>query len=151
MSGLVKQATSLPALLAATHRAALGKRRRPDVARFLMDAERECLLLQDALQRPPDDPRTWRPGAPWTFSIRDPKPRLITVVPFVDRVVHHALCAALTPFWERYAIGDSYACRPGKGQHAALARAMAFARGASHALKADVSAFFASVPHAPLL
>lgn len=93
----MEQATELPALLGATQRAALGKRRRPEVARFLMDAERECLRLQRALRAPPDSPAAWRPSPACSFGIRDPKPRLITALPFVDRVVHHALCAVIEP------------------------------------------------------
>lgn len=151
MSDLFTQATEVSALLRATRRASLGKRGRPDVARFLMDAERECLRLRDALRRPIGHPDAWKPGIPRHFSIRDPKPRMITAVPFIDRVVHHALCAEMEPLWERYAIFDSYACREGKGQHAAVERASHFARGALWAFKGDVTAFFASVPHEPLL
>ena len=38
-------------------------------------------------------------------------------------MVHHAVCAALEPTLERYAIFDSYACRPNKGGYAAIKRA----------------------------
>ncbi len=48
--------------VAATHRAAIGKRDQPEVARFLMDAERECLRLQRELRLPTDDPVAWRPS-----------------------------------------------------------------------------------------
>lgn len=151
--GLLETATELPALLAATQRAALGKRQRPEVARFLMDAERECLRLQRALRLPPNSPAAWRPGPAYSFGIRDPKPRQITALPFVDRVVHHALCAVIEPRLTRYAIYDSYACQVGKGQHAALARAQRFvaASRGGWAFRGDVTAYFASIPHEPLL
>lgn len=147
MSRLLHEATTLEALWAAAKRAARGKRRRPEVARFLMDAETECLRLQRALRLPPSDPRSWRPGPLVEFRIRDPKPRTIRVPPFADRVVHHALCAAVEPRLERYAIADSFACRRGKGHHAAVRRVMSFARTGSWAMKADIAAYFASVPH----
>lgn len=149
----METATELPALLAATQRAALGKRQRPEVARFLMDAERECLRLQRALRLPPDSPEAWRPGPAYSFDIRDPKPRRITALPFVDRVVHHALCAVIEPRLTRYAIYDSYACQVGKGQHAALARAQRFvvASRGGWAFRGDVTSYFASIPHEPLL
>ena len=35
-----------------------------------------------------------------------PHPRKVQERPFRDRVVHHALCAALEPVFERYAIDD---------------------------------------------
>ena len=146
MTALWDQATTVSALLAATQRAAIGKRLQPDVARFLMDRERLCVRLRDALRQ-----GTWRPGPPRTFRILDPKPRTITVLPFVDRVVHHALCAVAEPFFERFAIEDSYACRRGKGQHAALARARHLCTQAPWVWKGDIAAFFASIPHDPLL
>ncbi len=151
MSDLFEHATCFKALLVATRRAARGKRKRPDVARFLMDAERRCLALSSALRRSPSDPLVWQPGLAHRFRIKDPKPRLISVVPFDDRVVHHAIMAAVEPQLERYAIFDSYACRKGKGQLAALHRAQHFARGSAWALKADFASYFASIPHQHLL
>ena len=38
---------------------------------------------------------------------------------FRDRVVHHALCQIIEPIWEARFIYHSYACRVGKGTHAA--------------------------------
>ncbi len=144
-------ATDLPALLRATRRAARGKKHRRSVAAFLVDAEPRCLALQRALRRSVGHAEAWRPGRSRTFRIRDPKPRTITVQPFADRVVHHALCAAAEPAFERFAVFDSYACRRGKGQHRAVRRLQRLARAAPWALKTDVAAFFASIPHEPLL
>lgn len=153
MSLSLQQASSLQALLRATERAAQGKRKQPEVARFLMDAERECLRLHRALSLPPGHLQAYRPGPARTFVLCDPKRRHITVVPFRDRVVHHALCEVLGPYLERYAIFDSYACRVGKGQHAALQRAGRFARASTHqwAFKGDVSSYFASISHDRLM
>ena len=67
----------------------------------------------------PDRSRVPRPGPSRRFVIHDPKEREITAAPFRDRVVHHAVCAAVGPVLERAAIEHSYACRPGKGMHAA--------------------------------
>ncbi len=63
------------------------------------------------------------------------------------------LCTIIEPALERYAITDSFACRVGKGQHAALGRAREFARGTVGGwfLKGDVSAYFASISHDRLL
>ena len=91
------------------------------------------------------------PGPTVTFEVWDPKRRTITVAPFRDRVVHHALIAAIGPHLERGMDPDSFGCRTGKGTDAALARAVTLARRHPWALRADVAAFFASVPHDPLL
>lgn len=63
--------------------------------------------------------------------MHEPKTRLVSTVPYRDRVVHHALCWVLEPIWERMFIFDTYACRVGKGTHAAAVRYTAFSRKAA--------------------
>jgi retron-type reverse transcriptase len=94
--------------------------------------------------------RRYRPGAPRALRISDPKPRLISVLPFRDRVVQHALMAALGPRIERTLAPQSYACRLGKGTHRCLGRAADFTRTRRFALRLDVARFFPSVDHAIL-
>jgi retron-type reverse transcriptase len=132
-------------LLSAERRAARGKRERAAVARFEFHLERELIALQEALQE-----GAYRPGAFCTFEVRDPKRRAICAAPFRDRVLHHAVCDVLEPVFERRSIHDSYACRRGKGTHAAIARAQQLARRWPFFLKCDVRRFFASVDHAVL-
>ena len=67
-----------------------------------------------------------------------------------DRVAHHAICNVLEPILERKLIYDTYACRVGKGAHAAVRRAQEFARRYRYFVKCDVRKFFASVDHATL-
>lgn len=133
------------ALVAAAKRAARGKKARPEVAGFLMEVEGEVLRLQSELQD-----GTYRPGGYRTFEVRDPKPRTISAAPFRDRVVHHAICAALEPVLERSAIHHSYACRKGKGTKAAVLRAQHIARGRRYFLKIDVRRFYETADHAAL-
>jgi len=144
-AGLFAQVVSFENLLRAVGRAARGKRDRPSVARFEFHLERELLTLQAELAA-----GTYRPGAFFTFEVRDPKRRSICAAPFRDRVVHHAVCGVLEPIFERRLIFDTYACRPRKGTHAAIARAQHFARRSRYFLKCDVHKFFASVDHALL-
>jgi retron-type reverse transcriptase len=94
--------------------------------------------------------QTYAPGPYRTFTIRDPKVRLISAAPYRDRVVHHALCAVLEPIFEQTFIFDSYACRPGKGTHAAVDRFSRFARRYPYVLKCDVRKYFPSIDHAIL-
>lgn len=121
-------------------RAALGKRERAPVARFLAHAERELSELGEELAAMRYAPR------PYTqFRIRDPKPRTITCADFRDRVVHHALCDICGPVIERRFIADSFACRSGKGAHRAVVRAQEFSRRHPYFLKTDVQAYYDSV------
>jgi retron-type reverse transcriptase len=136
---------SFKALLHAAEQARLGKRFRPAVAAFHFHLERELWRLHAELSQ-----KTYRPGAYRTFTIHHPKKRQISAAPYRDRVVHHALVNVLEPIFERTFIADSYACRKGKGTHAAVRRAQEFMRRFRYVLKADVQKFFPSVDHAIL-
>jgi hypothetical protein len=114
---------SFEALLHAAEQACKGKRFRPDVAAFQFRLEAELWQLHEELSA-----KTYRPGAYRTFVICEPKPRQISAAPYRHRMVHHALVNVLEPIYERTFIRDSYACRKGKGTHAAVRRCQHFAR-----------------------
>jgi hypothetical protein len=133
----------IPAILSAIVTAARGKRRSPDVARFVLDAERHALTLARELAS-----GAWRPSAPHAFVLREPKPRLISALPFRDRVVQHLLIAATLPAIERSFAPQSYACRTGFGTHRCLATAVELCRRHRFVLRLDLARFFPSIDHA---
>lgn len=133
---------SFEGLLRAAERARKGKRFRPAVASFHFHLEPELLALHQELAT-----KRYRPGAYRTFFIQEPKPRQISAAPYRDRVVHHALVNVLEPLYEPTFIHDSYACRKGKGTHAAVKRCQQFARRFRYVLKADIQKFFPSLDH----
>ncbi|MGK0189866.1 MAG: RNA-directed DNA polymerase [Verrucomicrobiales bacterium] len=85
------------------------------------------------------------------FHIYEPKKRRVAAAPFRDRVVHHAVVRVLEPRFEKRFIEDSFACRSGKGTHAAMYRASAFARKFPYVLKCDIRKYFPSIDHEPLM
>ena len=117
-----------------------GKRARPAVAAFEFDMESNLLQLQTELRE-----RTYQPGAYTNFYIHEPKRRLVSAAPFRDRVVHHALCNVIEPLWEARFIGASYACRVGKGTHAALDQAQAWTHQYRYAFHGDIVKYFPSI------
>jgi len=133
-------------LLLAAERSAAGKRGRPAVAAWHWDRERNLCRLQRQLQN-----QHWKPGGYTEFHVYEPRLRLISAAPYEDRVVHHALTQILGPIFETSFIADSYACRVGKGTHAAVRRAQQFSRRFPWVLKADIRKFFPSVDHQILL
>lgn len=62
----------------------------------------------------------------------------------------HALMNVCEPVLERAAVFDSYACRQGKGQLAAVRRAESCARQYGWFLKMDVHKYFDSADHTVL-
>lgn len=142
VAALWPQVVAFANLRRAAARAARGKRQTASGARFLDQLEPQLFALQRQLAI-----GAWRPSLARRFEIHDPKRRTITAVPFVDRVVHHALIGPLEPLFERRMVAHSYACRSDKGAHRALAYARQQVRRHPFALKLDVAAFFPSLQH----
>jgi RNA-directed DNA polymerase len=142
IGGIWEQVVSFENLLLAYRKARRGKGRSPEVARFTLDLEQELLGLQRELR---DD--SYRPGPYRLFQIYERKPRTIAAAPFRDRVVHHAVMNLIEPPLDRTFIADSYACRRGKGVHAAVDRYQHWARRHAYALKMDVAQYFPSIDH----
>lgn len=94
--------------------------------------------------------RRYRPGPYVHFTIHEPKLRTISAAPFRDRVVHHALCNVIEPWFERRFIHENYANRIGKGTHRAIDRLQQFARRYRYVLRLDVVKHFPSIDHAML-
>jgi RNA-directed DNA polymerase len=93
---------------------------------------------------------TWRPSTCRTFTIHDPKERLICAPSYPDRIVHHALCNIIGPVIERTLVDQSYSCRVGKGTGVARSECKASVAKYSHVLKLDVRKYFPSIDHALL-
>ena len=87
------------------------------------------------------------PGPYRTFTICDPKRRVIAAPDPRDRLVHHALVRVLSPIWERRFVHHNYACRPGRGIHRAALACRDYARRFPWYLKFDVARFYPSVSH----
>jgi RNA-directed DNA polymerase len=129
-------------LYLAYRQARKGKRGRAEVAAFEFRLEDNLIQLQDELAA-----KSYRHGDYRSFTIHEPKRRLISAAPFRDRVVHHALIRVVEPIFERAFIHDSYANRVGKGLHRALDRAQQFAQQNRYVLPCDVRQFFPSIDH----
>ncbi len=126
----------------AAKKAQRGKRNQTNVSRFNIELEKELLLIRHELQD-----HVYQPGAYRTFTIYEPKIRLISAAPYRDRVVHHALCNIIEPIFERTFIFDSYANRVGKGTHKTIKRYQAFSRKNCYVLKCDIRKYFPSIDH----
>jgi len=129
-----------------------GKKKRKDVAEFSVQFMDNILTLQRELAE-----RTYRHGPYYAFKINDPKPREIHKASVRDRLVHHAICRILYPYFDRQFIHDSYSCRLGKGTQRANNRFREFAREVSKnhtrtvwVLKCDIRKFFANINHETL-
>ncbi len=139
-------------LFLAFRKASRGRRYSPEVLRFHKNLEENLFGIQDELIQGTYEPRPYR-----TFTIHEPKERIIHVAPFRDRVIHHAVMNIIEPIWDRLFIYDTYACRKGKGTHAGMHRTVEFLRaaearwGKTYCFQGDISKCFPSINHHILL
>lgn len=128
------------------------KRNTVNALKFEVRQELALLDLLDELNN-----RTYTPGRSVCFVNRRPKLREIFAADFRDRIVHHLVVSHLENYWERVFIHDSFACREGKGVHAAVDRLQTFLRqvtrnGKRRAwyLQLDIHSYFMCIDKARL-
>jgi hypothetical protein len=129
-------------LTLAAWKAARGKRERPAVARFIggLDGALNRLSLDILCGRAPQ-------GRFESFTIHDPKRRTIHAACFTDRVLHHAILNLAEPRFEKALVDSSYACRPGKGVHAAVLAVQRNLRRFDWCVQIDIASYFPSIDH----
>jgi RNA-directed DNA polymerase len=145
IGGLFERITYRENLAAATWKAAQGKRCRPEVVAFLANLDHELNAMRQQIN---DDSYEFLPYR--TFQVRDTKTRTIHAPAFRDRVAHHAIIRVTGPVLESGALVHSYACRRGKGQHAALTQARNWTRRSDWYGKMDVQKFYDNIDHSIL-
>ena len=146
-TGSFTQVVALKTLAEAQRRAMAGKRNNNTAAQNNYIFMSELLQLRRELINGTYAPQPYRKRI-----ITEPKVRHIEAPAFRDRIVHHAVHSVLSPFYERHFIRDSYACRPGKGTHRAMARVQHFLRSNPnlYVLQLDISKYYGSINHAKL-
>ena len=151
-NNLWHQVVNFENLFSAYGAAARGRRYKPSVLHYRQRLEEHLINTMNEL--------TWKQWSPSRFKevyVFDPKQRLISAPPFKDRVVHHALVQVIAPLFERKFIADSFACRTGKGTHAAKERVEHLTAdahkkwGEYYVLKGDIKAYFHSINRGVLM
>ena len=141
---LIGKITSPRNMEAALRLTAAGKRLTPGYLDF---KEFSALNLADLAREMADG--SYIPGEPHQFHVFDPKKRLISALPFRDRIAQQALCLVIAPIFDRALLPRSFACRPGKGTHAGVMQLQSelrrFGDRPLYFLKTDFSAYFASI------
>lgn len=126
------------------------KRNTREVIEFEANLAENLTRLSDALKN-----GTYRMQGYYSFTIHDPKDRVIHALHYQDRVVQHCLCdEILAPLLDKRLIYDNAACRLGKGTHFAIRRVTHFLQdhyrkhgAAGYFLKCDIRKFFDNIDH----
>ena len=149
LTDIFYKVTSLDNLILAHKNALKGKRSNYYAAAFDYNLISRLIKIQTELRD-----YTYQPSGYRKKIIIEPKVRLIEAPAYPDRIVHHALHYYLNPFYERFFIADSYACRPRRGIHQAAKRVQQFLRLGGpdiYVCQIDISKYYASVNHDRLL
>lgn len=98
--------------------------------------------------------KTYKTSAYTTFTIYEPKERIIFRLPyFPDRITHHAVMNIMEPVFISTFTADTYSCIKGKGIHAAanaVRKALKDVAGTQYCLKLDIKKFYPNIDHAIL-
>lgn len=113
--------------------------------KFKENLEANLYLIQQQLKN-----EVYKHGEYHTFKVYEPKERVISSLPFKDRVVQHAINNIVEPIFEKGFYKTSYACRKNKGTHTGVKSVQASIRktiknGAVYYLKMDFSKYFHSI------
>lgn len=137
-----------PQLRRSFYAACKGKGNRDSVAKFAVNLEANLHQISKRLQSGD------YPFGPYrAFYVMIPKKRLIESACFQDRVVHHSIHSLLEQLYDPSFYEHSYACRSGRGHHAAMLKLHDWIKGAPHryVLKCDIKKFFPSIDRQILL
>lgn len=133
-------------LVSALHKAAKGKRSKPSIRQFLVNADVELKQLGEDIRQ-----KKLPYGHYKIFQIYDPKQREIHAACFQDRVFHHALMNLAGARLEKAMYYHSYACRKNKGVHSAIKQVQFNMQRFPWLVKIDISSYFANIDHAKLI
>ncbi len=150
---LYKKICSYENIYRAYKKARKGKTLKKYVVNFENNLKENFLSLRTELLF-----HTYKPKPLQTFILRDPQTRRINKSAFRDRIVHHALCNVVGPFFEKSFIYDSFANQKGKGTFKSIKRFSRFCKKVSNnntkkifVMKADIKKYFENVDHEILL
>ena len=113
-TSLIEGIADMDNLRAAYASASTGRHRAASYLRFREEAEAELAALSQAILL-----GEYAPGAPREFWVYEPKKRLISALPFRDRIVQHAACNVVGPLFDSLLAPRCHACRIGHGTHRA--------------------------------
>lgn len=121
-----------------------------EVIDFEMNLAENLTMISDGLNS-----GTYKMSDYYSFTVHDPKDRIIHALHYRDRVVQHCICdEVLAPTLDHKLIYDNAACRIGKGTHFAIKRLSVFLNDFykkngtdGYFLKCDIRKFFDNIDH----
>lgn len=141
---LFETVISIDNLKLADKNARKGKSAQKSVVQHDKNKENNIYLLHEMLKT-----GTFKTSAYETFTIKEPKERLIYRLPyFPDRIVHHAIMNVVKPIFISTFTSDTYSCIKNRGIHKAVEAiklALLDKQNTTYYLKIDIKKFYQTV------
>lgn len=132
-------------LILASARAQKGKTKKGEVRRWNANLMVNLRLLQDELIS-----KKYTLGEYFVFTIYEPKERIISKLPFRDRVVQHAIMNTIQDILKDSFISQTYSCIRKRGVHKCLKDIKTHLKdknATKYVLKLDIKKFYPSINH----
>lgn len=142
-SQLYHEIVSVENLYLASHNAAKRKRNYSEVQAWNAELESNVLKLHNDLVN-----KSYAVSEYTIFKIYEPKERIISKLPFRDRVVHHAILNIIEPILVNCFTVNTYSCIKGRGIYKCLMDLKRdLKQETEFALKLDIKKFYPSIDH----
>jgi len=145
ISNVYGQVISINNLLLAHKNACKGKSKQKGVITFKKNLMPNIIALHNKLKNGEYKNPEYK-----VFTIYEPKERIIYVLPYESRIIHHAILQIVGDMFVKNFTHNTYSCIKGRGIHKALTRiktALKDVGGTTYCLKIDVTQFYPSVDH----
>lgn len=146
INNLYEQIYNMENLILADSIARKGKLNQPGVIAHDRNREANIFKIHCMLRD-----KTYRTSQYTTFTIFEPKERLIFRLPyFPDRITHHAIMNIMEPVFVSVFTADTFSCIKTRGIHAAskaIKEALKDIDGTKYCLKLDITKFYPSIDH----
>lgn len=145
INNLYAKIISMDNLVLAEKNARKGKGHQYGVQVFDRNPGANLLSIHEKLKN-----KTYTTSAYKTFRIFEPKERIISCLPYIDRIVHHAIMNELEkPFVDSFT-ADTYSCIKGRGIggfRKNFRKALLNVPGTKYCLQIDIKKFYPSIDH----
>lgn len=142
---LYEQMCSIENLMLAEKKARKRKSKQYGIKTFDKNKDAHIQRLHEALIS-----ETYRISDYKTFLIYEPKERMVFKLPYIDRIVQHAIMIVIEQLFTPTFTADSYSCIKEKGIHAAsnaVKKALCNKQDTAYCLKLDIRKYYPSVNH----
>ena len=139
---LIEDIVSIENMRRALHKTKKGKAKSYGYLEFREYEELNLKILADEMKS-----GYYKRGYYNNFYIYEPKKRLISALPFRDRVAQHAINNIIEAIFDVTFLPYTFACRKGKGTHAGVKYVQSEIRkqGRGYFLKCDIKSYFPNI------